>query len=93
MGGVREYAVYYPALSRSNHRAGLRGDSIVNSMADILCCVIGFILARYLGFRWSLVLFVATGLVLLFWVRDNLTLNVLMLIYPIDAIKSWQMIH
>ena len=72
---------------------GYEGDSIINSIADVLCCVIGFILARQLGFRWSVVLFVATELVLLFWVRDNLTLNVLMLICPIDAIKSWQMIH
>ena len=72
---------------------GYEGDSIVNSLGDILCCVIGFILARYLGFRWSLVLFVVTELALLFLVRDNLTLNVLMLIYPINAIKSWQMIH
>jgi hypothetical protein len=72
---------------------GYEGDSIVNSMADVLCCGIGFILARYLGFRWSLVLFVVTELTLLFWVRDNLTLNILMLIYPINAIKAWQMIH
>lgn len=72
---------------------GYEGDSIVNSMADILCCVIGFILARQLGLRWSLVLFVVTEGVLLFWVRDNLTLNILMLIYPIDTIKSWQMVH
>lgn len=72
---------------------GYEGDSIVNSLADILCCAIGYMLARYLGFRWSLVLFVVTELALLFWVRDTLTLNVLMLIYPINAIKSWQMIH
>jgi hypothetical protein len=72
---------------------GYEGDSIVNSMGDILCCVTGFILARYLGFRLSLVLFVVTELALLLWVRDNLTLNVLMLIYPIDALKSWQLVH
>ena len=72
---------------------GYEGDSVTNSMGDIVCCTLGFLLARQLGFRWSLVLFVVTELVLLFWIRDNLTLNVLMLIHPIDAIKTWQMVH
>ncbi|MBI2439975.1 MAG: DUF2585 family protein [Lentisphaerae bacterium] len=72
---------------------GYEGDSIVNSLGDVLFCSIGFGLARCFGLRWSLVLFVATELALLFWVRDNLTLNILMLIYPLAAIKSWQMIH
>jgi hypothetical protein len=72
---------------------GYEGDSIVNSMADILCCVIGFMLARKLGLRRSVVIFVLTELVLLVSVRDNLTLNVLMLTHPVEAIKAWQMIH
>lgn len=72
---------------------GYEGDSIINSLADIVCCGIGFMLARRLGWRWSAILFVVTDLVLLVRVRDNLTLNVLMLICPIDAIKSWQMVH
>ena len=72
---------------------GYEGDSIANSLGDIACCVFGFLLAWRLGLRRSIILFVVTELVLLICVRDNLTLNVLMLIYPIDAIKSWQMIH
>jgi hypothetical protein len=72
---------------------GYEGDSIANSMADILCCALGFALARRLGLRWSAVLFVVTELLLLFWVRDNLTLNVLMLTFPIQAVKAWQMGH
>ncbi len=72
---------------------GYEGDSICNSFADILCCGFGFILARYLGFRLALVVFVAIELLLLFIVRDNLTLNILMLLCPVDAIKQWQMIH
>jgi hypothetical protein len=72
---------------------GYEGDSIINSLGDILCCVAGFALARYLGWRRSAVFFVVTELVLLFWIRDNLTLNVLMLSFPIDAIKQWQMVH
>lgn len=72
---------------------GYEGDSIVNSLGDLLCCATGFFLARYLGFWRSLALFVVVELVLLFWVRDNLTLNVLMLIHPIEAVKTWQMVH
>jgi hypothetical protein len=60
-------------------------------MADILCCGLGCYLARQLGFRWSAVLFVATEVALALWVRDNLTLNVLMLTCPIEAVKTWQM--
>jgi hypothetical protein len=69
---------------------GYTGDTIVNSVGDILFCILGVGIARQIGFRWSVVLFVATELVLLFWIRDNLTLNVLMLIYPIEAIRVWQ---
>jgi hypothetical protein len=72
---------------------GYAGDSIVNSLADILCCGIGFMLARRLGWRLAVPVFVAVELVLLITVRDNLTLNILMLTYPIDAIKAWQMVH
>ncbi len=70
---------------------GYEGDSIVNSLGDIGCCAVGFILAWRLGFRKSLVFFIVTELVLLLWMRDNLTLNVLMLLCPIDAVKQWQM--
>jgi hypothetical protein len=66
------------------------GDSVVNSMGDILACAIGFLVATRLGFRWSLLLFLAIEAVLLWWIRDNLTLGVLMLIRPVDAIKAWQ---
>ena len=69
---------------------GYQGDTIVNSLGDILICGLGFGLALYLGFRRSLVLFVVTEVVLLLWIRDSLILNVVMLIYPIEAIKVWQ---
>jgi len=72
---------------------GYDGDTITNSIGDIACCTAGFFLAGYLGLRRSIVLFVVTELVLLFWIRDNLTLNVLMLVWPVDAIKAWQVIH
>ena len=69
---------------------GYHGDTIVNSLSDILVCGLGFVLARHLGFRWTLVLLVLTEVTLAILIRDNLTLNILMLIYPIDAVKEWQ---
>ena len=69
---------------------GYQGDTIVNSLADILLCGLGFVLARRLGFRRAVALFVVTEMVLAIWIRDNLSLNVLMLIYPIDAVREWQ---
>jgi hypothetical protein len=69
---------------------GYHGDTIVNSLADIFLCGIGFVLARYLGFRRTFALFVVTEVALAIWIRDNLSLNILMLVYPIDAIKEWQ---
>jgi hypothetical protein len=66
------------------------GDSVINSLGDILCFVAGFWLARRLGLWRSVALFVVTELALLFFIRDNLTLNVLMLLWPIQAIKTWQ---
>ncbi|MDD2237979.1 MAG: DUF2585 family protein [Kiritimatiellae bacterium] len=45
---------------------GYEGDSMANSLGDLLCCVVGFLLAKKLGFRWSLVVFIVTELILLF---------------------------
>jgi len=66
------------------------GDSIVNSLFDITCCAIGFLIAYKLRFWRSLALFLATETVLIVWIRDSLLLNIVMLIYPIDAIRRWQ---
>ena len=72
---------------------GYHGDSVANSLGDILICGLGFMVARRLRFRRSLLVFVAMELVLLVWIRDSLILEVLMLVYPIDAIKTWQIGH
>jgi len=69
---------------------GYEGDSIWNSVGDIIACSIGFLIATQLGLRRSLLIFVATELVLLLWVRDSLVLNVVLLLYPIEALKVWQ---
>ena len=68
-----------------------QGDTIANSLGDILSCGCGVVLARRLRFWRSLTLFVVTELILLLWIRDSLLLNVVMLICPIDAIKAWQL--
>jgi predicted MFS family arabinose efflux permease len=69
---------------------GYHGDTIVNSLGDILVCGLGFVLAQHLGFRRVFAVFVLTEVALALWIRDNLTLNIVMLIHPIDAIKEWQ---
>lgn len=66
------------------------GDSIINSLSDITCCATGFVIAYKLRFWWSLALFVVTEIVLIFWIHDSLLINIIMLIYPIEAIKHWQ---
>jgi len=71
---------------------GYQGDTIINSISDIVCCSIGFIIAKYLGFRKSIVVFILTEIILFIWIRDSLVLNIIMLIYPIKEIKQWQMV-
>ncbi len=66
------------------------GDSILNSNVDILCAIGGFWIAWRFGWKWMLVVILGIELAMLCLVRDNLTLNILMLIYPSEAIKLWQ---
>jgi hypothetical protein len=69
------------------------GDSILNSVSDMICCATGFVIAYELRFWKSLALFLVTESVLILWVRDSLIINIIMLICPLDVIKSWQMPH
>jgi hypothetical protein len=66
------------------------GDSILNSVMDVLAMVVGFWLASVLPVWVTVVLAVGMELFTGFMIRDNLTLNVIMLLYPLDAIKTWQ---
>lgn len=70
---------------------GYQGDTIINSVGDILSCGLGFLLAQRLGWRWSLAIFFAIEIVLIVSIRDSLTLNVLMLVCPLNRVKAWQM--
>ena len=67
------------------------GDSIINSISDIFCCGTGFVIAYKLKFWKSLAIFLTTEAILIVWIRDSLLINIVMLIYPIEAIKQWQM--
>ena len=69
---------------------GYSGDSILNSASDIAVMALGFLAARKLPLWASIVVVLALELVPLVAIRDNLTLNVIMLLSPSDAILNWQ---
>ena len=69
---------------------GYSGDSILNSMSDIVLMCVGFFVARRLPVWASVALVIIMELVPLFVIRDNLTLNVWMFIAPNDAVQAWQ---
>lgn len=67
------------------------GDSVVNTLGDILFCALGYSIAARVPVRASVALFVTTELAMLATIRDGLLLNVLMLVWPLEAVKQWQM--
>ena len=66
------------------------GDSIVNSVADILAMVAGFWLSSRLPVWKVVVLALTLELGLAYYIRDNLTLNIIMLIHPVEWVRRWQ---
>src|SRR3989344_8829931 len=66
------------------------GDSVLNSVGDIFAMMIGFWMSAKLPWWGRLIAFIALDSLLLFFIRDSLIVNVIMLIRPIDAIKEWQ---
>ncbi len=66
------------------------GDSIVNSLADTVTAAIGFVLAAWLRPAATVAMAVAIEVGLAIAIRDNLTLNIIMLIHPLPWIEAWQ---
>nr|WP_326525253.1 DUF2585 domain-containing protein [Sphingomonas sp.] len=69
---------------------GYTGDSIINSVADVAWMALGFAFARRAPVWATVALGVAFELLTLWVIRDNLALNVLMLVSPVEAIRTWQ---
>jgi len=67
------------------------GDSVVNSMSDIVSMMAGFWIARRVPLWVSIGIVIGVEVLLAIIIRDNLTLNILMLVHPFDAIKRWQL--
>ena len=70
---------------------GYFGDSIINSISDLFMMIIGFVLASKSRVWISIAFVITLEIIMLIWVKDNLSLNIIMLLFPIEAIKNWQM--
>lgn len=66
------------------------GDSIINSLSDTVAMIVGFVLAAVWPVWVSVAAVLGLEIFLALAIRDNLLLNIIMLVWPLDAIKAWQ---
>ncbi len=66
------------------------GDSVINSVSDVTAMVVGFYAASRLPVWATIALIIGLEVIVAALIRDNLTLNIIMLLYPLDFIKEWQ---
>lgn len=69
---------------------GYVGDSVLNSVSDILMAGLGFIIARGAKIWVTILIIIVFEIGCLIWVRDNLATNIIMLIHPIESLREWQ---
>jgi len=69
---------------------GYTGDTVINSMSDVAAMAFGFAVARRIPWWATVAIAIGFELLTLAIIRDNLTLNVLMLVHPVEAVKQWQ---
>ena len=85
--GGRDYIDRYREATMA---LGYSGDSVLNSISDVGMMALGFLAARRLPVWASVLLALVLELAALIVIRDNLTLNVWMLLWPTDAVREWQ---
>jgi len=67
------------------------GDSILNSTADMAMMVVGFLIAMRAPVWVSVAIFIAAEVIVGYFIRDGLLLNIIMLLWPMDLIRQWQL--
>lgn len=66
------------------------GDSIINSIGDVISMFTGFLFAYKMRWYWSVLLLIVIEISLAYIIHDNLIFNIIMLVHPVEAIKNWQ---
>lgn len=69
---------------------GYTGDTVINSLGDVFAAAVGFFICERFGWKWAAVAVIIVECAMLLTIRDNLFLNILLLIVPIPAISDWQ---
>jgi hypothetical protein len=66
------------------------GDTVINSISDILFCILGFIIAKYIGGKFTLTLFILIEVAMIYLMKDSLIINIIMIVYPVRGLLDWQ---